>query len=61
MTFGVTLGEHVTMAASAIMFFIAIDYKNKVNMKVTVSNIDIKIHQMFSCENNHKVNLKFFK
>ena len=61
MTFGVTLGEHVTMAASAITFYIAIDYKNKVNMKVTVSNIDIKIHQMFSCENNHKVNLKFFK
>ena len=61
MTFGVALGEHVTMAASAIMFYIAIDYENKVNMKVTVSNIDIKIHQMFSCENNHKVNLTFFK
>ena len=33
------------MAASANMFYIAIDYKNKTNMKVTASNINIKIHQ----------------
>ena len=43
-----TLGEHFTMAASASMFYIAIDYKNKTNMKVAVSNISIKIHQLFS-------------
>ena len=46
MTFGTTLREH-TMAASA-MFYIAIGYKNKANMKVAASNINIKIRQMFS-------------
>ena len=35
MTFGMALAEHSMMAASASMFFIAIDYKNKPNMKVT--------------------------
>ena len=45
MTFGTTLREH-TMAASAL-FYIAIGYKNKVNMKVAASNITIKIRQMF--------------
>ena len=29
MTFGMTLGDNLTMAASAIMFYDAIDYKNK--------------------------------
>ena len=29
MTFGLTLGEHLMMTASAKMFYIAIDYKNK--------------------------------
>ena len=29
MTFGITLGKHVTMAGSANMFYIAIDYKKK--------------------------------
>ena len=48
MTFGMTLREHVTMTTSASMFYIAIDYKNKRNMKVAASNINIKIHQMFS-------------
>ena len=48
MTFGMTLREHLTMAASASMFFIATDYKNKPNMKVAFSNINIKIHQLFS-------------
>ena len=43
-----TLGEHLTKAASASMFYIAIDYKNKANMKVAASNINIKIHQLFS-------------
>ena len=43
-----TLGEHLTMAASASMFYIAIDYKIKANMKVSASNINIKIHQLFS-------------
>ena len=48
MTFGTTLREHRTMAASANMFYIAIGYKNKANMKVAVSNINIKMHQLFS-------------
>ena len=48
MTFGMTLREHVTMVASASMFYIAIDYKNKRNMKVAARNINIKIHQLFS-------------
>ena len=34
MTFGMTLREHVTMFPSASMFYIAIDYKNKRNMKL---------------------------
>ena len=36
------------IAASAYMFYIAIGYKNKANMKVAASNMNIKIHQMFS-------------
>ena len=48
MTFWMTLGEHLTMSASPSMFNIAIDYKNKTNMKVAASNINIKIHQLFS-------------
>ena len=36
------------MAASANMFFIANDYKNKANIKVAASNINIKIYQLFS-------------
>ena len=48
MTFGTTLREHRTMAASANMFYIAIGYKNKANMKVAASNINIKIHQLLS-------------
>ena len=47
MTFGMTLGEHLTMAASASMFYIAINYKNKQNMKVAASSINIKIHEVF--------------
>ena len=50
MTFGATLEERLTMAASANMFYIAIDYKNKIHMKVAGSNINIKIHQLFSKE-----------
>ena len=46
MTFGTTLKEH-TMVASANMFYIAIGYKNKTNMKVAASNINIKIRQCF--------------
>ena len=46
MTFGTTLREHA-MAASA-MFYIAIGYKNKANVNVAASNINIKIRQMFS-------------
>ena len=48
MNFGITLAEHLTMAASAGMFFITIDYENELNMKVAASNLNIKIHQLFS-------------
>ena len=48
MTFGMTLGEHLTMAASANMFYYATDYENELNMKVAGSNVNIKIHQLFS-------------
>ena len=37
----------MTMAASGSMFYIAIDYKNKRNMKVAARNMNIKIHQLF--------------
>ena len=43
MTFGTTLRDHHTMAASAKMFYITIDYNNKANMKVAASNINIKM------------------
>ena len=42
MTFGTTLREHHLMDASANMFYIAIGYNNKANMKVIASNINIK-------------------
>ena len=48
MTSGMTLAEHFTMAASANMFYFAIDYENEPNMKVAASNVNIKIHQLFS-------------
>ena len=48
MIFGMSLAEHLTMAASASMFYIAIDYENELNMKVAASNVNIKIHQLFS-------------
>ena len=47
MTFGMTLAEHLTKAASANMFYFAIDYENEPNMKVAASNVNIKIHQLF--------------
>ena len=50
MTFGTTLGEHLTMAAYAHIFYIATDYKNKINVEVSASytNIkNIKTHQLF--------------
>ena len=43
-----TLGEHLPMAASASMFYFAIDYKNEPNMEVAASNRNIKIHELFS-------------
>ena len=43
MTFGITLGEHLMMAPSASMFYIAIFHKDKTNMEVAASNIDISI------------------
>ena len=48
MTFGMTLRERLTMAASANMFYVAINYKNKRNIKVAASNRNIKIHQLLS-------------
>ena len=36
------------MAASASMFYIAINYENELNMKVAASSVNIKIHQLFS-------------
>ena len=48
MTFGMTLADHLTMAASASMFYIAIDYENKLNIKVAANNVNIKIYQLFS-------------
>ena len=48
MTFGMTLDEQLTMAASARMFYVAVHYKNKPNMKVTASIINIKIYHLFS-------------
>ena len=35
------------MAASANMFYFAIDYENEANMKVAAGNVNIKIHQLF--------------
>ena len=43
-----TLAEHLTMAASAGMFYISIHYEYELNMKVVASNINIKIHLLFS-------------
>ena len=47
MTFGMTLAEHLTKAASANMFYFTIDYKNESKMKVAASNVNIKIYQLF--------------
>ena len=48
MNFGMTLAEHLTVVASASMFYIAITYENELNMKVAASNTKIKICQLFS-------------
>ena len=47
MTFGATLGKHLMMAASANIFYVATGYMNKTYMEETVTNINIKIHQLF--------------
>ena len=47
MTFGITLAEHLTMAASAKMFYFTIDHENEPNMKVAANTVNIKIHQLF--------------
>ena len=44
MTFGMTLAQHLTMAASANMFYFVIDYENEPNMKVAVNIVNIKIN-----------------
>ena len=41
-----TLAEHLTISASANMFYFAIDYENEPNMKVAASNVNINIHQL---------------
>ena len=43
-----TIVEHLTMAASASMFYIAVNYENELNMKVAASYVNIKIYQLFS-------------
>ena len=48
-----TLAEHLTMAASASMCYIAIYYKNEPNMKVAANNVNIKIYQLFSKQRDH--------
>ena len=48
MIFGTTLREYHTVAAFVNMFYIAIGYKNKADMKEAASNINSKIHQLFS-------------
>ena len=40
------LGEHLTMAPPANMFYITIDHKSKTNMKVAARKINIKIYQL---------------
>ena len=46
--FGTTSGEQRTIAASANMSYAGNYYKSKTNIKVTASNINIKIQQLFS-------------
>ena len=46
MTFGMTLAEHLTKAASANLFYFEIYYENKPNMKVADCNVNIKIYQL---------------
>ena len=50
MNFGMTLAERPTdhLAASALMFYIAIEGENEPNIEVAASNVNIKIHQLFS-------------
>ena len=48
MNFRMTLAEHLTTASSASMSYITIDYENEPNMEVAASNVNIKIHQLFS-------------
>ena len=43
-----TLAEHLTMAASANMFYFAIDYENESSMKTATSNVNIEIHQLLN-------------
>ena len=47
MTFIATLGGHFMMAASANIYYIAIDFNNKTYVEVAASNINIKIHQLY--------------
>ena len=40
--------EGLTMAASTSMFYIAFNYENELSMKVAASNVNVKIHKLFS-------------
>ena len=62
MTFGMTLAEHLTMAVSANMFYITIDYKNEPNVKVTASNANIKTHwSVLKTQTSHLTSLDEYR
>ena len=44
MAFGMTLGDNLTMAASASMFYDAIDYKNKTTVFYTADSRCLRDH-----------------
>ena len=48
MNFGITLAEHLMIAASASLFCTAINYENELNLKVAASNVNVKMHQLSS-------------
>ena len=41
-----TLAKHLTMAASANIFYFEIDYENEPSMKTAANNVNIKINQL---------------
>ena len=67
MTFGATLGEHLMIAASAKMFYIAIYYKKKTYTDFwcprdhCTAELNFEQRVDHTCEDNHKANLGLFK